>query len=230
MERISIIDVKFVMQQNEAGISTLTTPIEKRVQQQHCKAQGKQEARNSEGVNYNSHQNNTAITGNMNSAKASYIKQLLYGKNVQYTIIKAADNEESNPNQKQNNREVYSGLNLDSKPIFHTNEIDQKLDPIEEQHNKTRTTIRRIEELASNCNENQTKISNLESIFENRMKFVRHISENPFYVNQNLSEPWKIVTKISERLLNEIAITVEKDMNFGEKRFIADFLQNEAQC
>ncbi|XP_058977856.1 uncharacterized protein LOC101888664 isoform X2 [Musca domestica] len=66
-----------------------------------------------------------------------------------------------------------------------------------------------------------------EQEINNRNQFLKLCEKNRFYKNPNFSEPWKVFSIISERLLNEALSDIENDFTAGVSKFVDDFLELE---
>lgn len=60
-----------------------------------------------------------------------------------------------------------------------------------------------------------------------RLNVIEQQSRNPLYVNEVCDEPWKLVSRISDRIVDDALKNVLVDMDFGEKMFIEKFLRSE---
>jgi hypothetical protein len=65
-----------------------------------------------------------------------------------------------------------------------------------------------------------------QQLFQDRDKFTSQLAENPLYSNPNFDNPWEVVSKISDRIIDEVIDSIEEnDLEFGEKTYVQDFLK-----
>uniref|UniRef100_A0A1I8NKK5 Uncharacterized protein n=1 Tax=Musca domestica TaxID=7370 RepID=A0A1I8NKK5_MUSDO len=74
---------------------------------------------------------------------------------------------------------------------------------------------------------NMKSAKRFEQEINNRNQFLKLCEKNRFYKNPNFSEPWKVFSIISERLLNEALTDIENDFTAGVSKFVDDFLELE---
>lgn len=60
-----------------------------------------------------------------------------------------------------------------------------------------------------------------------RLGYIEQQSQNPLYVNEACEEPWKLVSKISDRLVLDAMEKVLENVDFGEVSFVEKFLRSE---
>ncbi|XP_065090055.1 uncharacterized protein LOC135711202 [Ochlerotatus camptorhynchus] len=58
-------------------------------------------------------------------------------------------------------------------------------------------------------------------VCRDRMRTLRRMAENPVYLNDHFEEPWQTVSRISDRLVEELMV----DQDFGEASFVEEFLR-----
>uniref|UniRef100_A0A1I8Q090 Uncharacterized protein n=1 Tax=Stomoxys calcitrans TaxID=35570 RepID=A0A1I8Q090_STOCA len=82
-----------------------------------------------------------------------------------------------------------------------------------------------------NLNEAQHLHPNMhfEDMIRQRNQFLKSCEKNPQYNNPNFSEPWKVVSIISEKLLDEVLETVATDFDACISKFVEDFLELETK-
>ena len=65
-----------------------------------------------------------------------------------------------------------------------------------------------------------------QQLFKDRAKYISNLVENPLYSNPNFDSPWQVVSKISDRLIDEVIDSIEEnELEFGEKTYVQDFIK-----
>ncbi|KAG6449187.1 hypothetical protein O3G_MSEX005932 [Manduca sexta] len=54
-----------------------------------------------------------------------------------------------------------------------------------------------------------------QNLFQYRTKFVQHMLTSPMYANSAVGKPWEIIGSISERIIDELLLSVAKEMEIG---------------
>lgn len=67
----------------------------------------------------------------------------------------------------------------------------------------------------------------IENVIKERNRFIEAIAANPLYGNEIFSEPWKVVSKIANQIVDDTITLVENSVNFGEEKFVKDFIRME---
>lgn len=69
----------------------------------------------------------------------------------------------------------------------------------------------------------------LNKLRKDRLHFIEQIADNPLYVNEHFSQPWKVISKIAKQIVDDAIDDVERSINFGEETFVRDFIQMELE-
>jgi hypothetical protein len=170
---------------------------------------------------------------NVSSKTASSVETVQYvAPNVQYLYVMSHQNE---PDEVPQVEEV--GIGEEVEKIKEPSSMPAEIPKVSVKSVTCSAEPPQLPQLSNDSNNNEviedgkTSEENMKKLkqraLKERLKMIAQMMENPFYVNENISEPWKLLTKISNQLLDETITNIIGELEFGEKALVEKFLQHE---